>query len=197
MPSRLSPAAALGVVVLAGFTVWVTWRAKALETDLGTGSAKLALVGKAVPDFHLPALDGRTISLSDYHGRKLAVIFWASWNNGSHPAMASLGLFYRTNHPADANFDVIGIAVGDERKATQQFVDQNKITFPVLLDGSESTAKAFQVRSIPSVAVVDGNGKVTWGFVGFTQRMVFDLSRELGVQNYRMEFGGPRGGRGN
>lgn len=183
--------------MLAGFTVWVTWRAKALEIDLGVSSTKLALVGKPAPDFHLPALDGRTVSLSDYHGKKLAVIFWASWNNGSHPAMASLGLFYRNNHPADANFDVVGVAMGDERKAVQNFVDQTKITFPVLLDSSESTARAFQVRSIPSVAVVDGNGKVTWGFVGFTQRMPFDLSRELGVQNYRMEFGGPRGGRGN
>jgi hypothetical protein len=46
--------------------------------------------------------------------------------------------------------------------------------------------------------VIDASGKVTWGSVGFTQRMAFDLARELGVTNFRgMEFGGPRGGRGN
>jgi peroxiredoxin len=185
-------------VALAAFTVWITWRAKTLELDLGVNTTKLALVGKQAPDFHLPALDGRTVSLSDYHGRKVAVIFWASWNNGSHPAMASLGLFYRNNRTADANFDMVAISVGDDRKAAQDFVTESKVTFPVLLDGSEATAKAFQVRSIPAVAVIDGNGKVTWGFVGFTQRLTFDLARELGVTNFRgMEFGGPNGGRRN
>jgi peroxiredoxin len=198
MPTRLSPAAALAITALAAFTVWITWRAKALELGLGVNSTRLALVGKQAPDFHLPALDGRIVSLSDYHGRKLAVIFWASWNNGSHPAMMSLGLFYRNARTADANFDVVAISVGDDRKAVQDFVTQNKVTFPVLLDGSEATAKAFQVRSIPAVAVIDANGKVTWGSVGFTQRLQFDLARELGVTNFRgMELGGPNGGRRN
>jgi hypothetical protein len=112
--------------------------------------------------------------------------------------MASLGLFYRNNRTADANFDLVAISVGDDRKAVQDFVTQNKVTFPVLLDGSEATAKAFQVRSIPAVAVIDAGGKVTWGFVGFTQRLTFDLARELGVTNVRgMEFGGPSGSRRN
>jgi len=198
MPTRLSPAAVCAIVALAAATVWITWRAKALEVDLGVASTKLALVGKQAPDFRLPALDGRTVSLSDYHGKKLAVIFWASWNNGSHPAMASLGLFYRNNRGADASFDLVAISVGDERKAVQEFVTRNKVTFPVLLDNSEAVAKAFHVRSIPAVAVIDADGRVTWGFVGFTQRLAFDMGRELGVTNFRgMEFGGPNGGRRN
>ena len=198
MPTRLSPAAVCAIVALAVFTVWITWRAKALELGLGVNGTKLALVGKQAPDFHLPALDGRTVSLSDYRGKKLAVVFCASWNNGSHPAMASLGLFYRNNRPADADFDMVAIGVGDDRKAAQDFFTQSKVTFPVLLDATEATAKAYQVRSIPAVVVIDGNGKVTSRFVGYTQRMAFDLARELGVTNVRgMEFGGSYGGRRN
>ena len=198
MPTRLSPAAVLAIVALAVFTVWITWRAKGLERDLDGNATKLALVGKQAPDFHLPALDGRTVSLSDFHGKKLAVVFCASWNNGSHPAMASLGLFYRNNRPADADFDMVATGVGDDRKAAQDFFTQSKVTFPVLLDATEATAKAFQVRSIPAVVVIDGNGKVTSRFVGYTQRMAFDLARELGVTNVRgMEFGGSYGGRRN
>jgi peroxiredoxin len=198
MPTRVSRAAVCAIVALGAFSVWITWRAKTLEEDLGVNGTKLALVGKQAPEFHLPALDGRAVSLSDYHGRKLVVVFWASWNSRSHPAMASLGLFYRSAHTAEANFDLVAISVGDDRKAVQDFVTQNKVTFPVLLDGAEATAKAFQVRSIPAVAVIDGNGKVTWGSAGFTQRLVFDLGRELGVTDIRgMEFGGPNGGRRN
>ena len=61
MSTRLSPAAAFAIVAVAAFTVWINWRAKALELDLGANSTRLALVGKQAPDFHLPALDGRKI----------------------------------------------------------------------------------------------------------------------------------------
>lgn len=34
--------------------------------------------GKA-PDFTLPDLDGRPVSLSGYRGKRLLVFLWASW----------------------------------------------------------------------------------------------------------------------
>ena len=36
-------------------------------------------VGHSTPDFTLPSLDGREVSLSDYLGRRVALFVWASW----------------------------------------------------------------------------------------------------------------------
>ena len=35
--------------------------------------------GMPAPDFTLPALDGGEVSLSDYRGKKVLILVWASW----------------------------------------------------------------------------------------------------------------------
>ncbi len=36
-------------------------------------------VGDTAPDFALPSLEGDTIRLSDYRGKKVVLFMWASW----------------------------------------------------------------------------------------------------------------------
>jgi peroxiredoxin len=36
-------------------------------------------VGDALPPIALPGLDGRTIRLQDYRGKRLLIFMWASW----------------------------------------------------------------------------------------------------------------------
>ena len=44
-----------------------------------SSDAGLAGAGDQAADFSLPSLDGDTVSLSDYRGRKLILFVWASW----------------------------------------------------------------------------------------------------------------------
>ena len=41
--------------------------------------ANVVKVGDEAPDFTLPSLDGRQVSLSSYRGKKVIVFMWASW----------------------------------------------------------------------------------------------------------------------
>ena len=36
-------------------------------------------VGEQAPDFELPNQDGKIIKLSDYRGKKVLIVTWASW----------------------------------------------------------------------------------------------------------------------
>ena len=36
-------------------------------------------IGDKAPDFNLTSLEGRSVSLSGYRGRKVVVFMWASW----------------------------------------------------------------------------------------------------------------------
>jgi peroxiredoxin len=198
---RPSSASALAIVALAGFSAWITRQAKTLEQDLDTSSQKIALLDKPAPDFRLTALDGRTVSLSDYRGRKkLLLIFWASWNNASHPAMFSWGAIYQNARTPGSDFDVVGISIDDDRAAAQAFVSQGKTPFPVLWDDRRSLTNAYQIRSIPTALLIDTGGKVEFGAVGFGERgRNGDLMRRLGIRggDFRMEMRAPNAGRGN
>ena len=48
---------------------------------LGEGAAQRAeaLASGDAPDFELPDLDGRTHRLSDFRGRRVFLVAWASW----------------------------------------------------------------------------------------------------------------------
>jgi peroxiredoxin len=197
---RPSSVAALAVFILAGFTAWITRQAKTLEQDLDGGSQKIALADKPAPDFHLTSLDGSPVSLADYRGKKkLVLVFWASWNNASHPEMLMVGGLYKNNHTPESDFEVIGVSVDDDKAAAKQFVTDSKTPFPVVMDHDRAVADAYKVRSIPTVLLIDTDGKVTYGSVGFNQRGQFEFAQRLGVRpvDPRMEMRSPNGRRGN
>jgi len=194
-----SAAAVLAGVLLAGFTVWITRQAKALEQDLDGSARRIALLDKPAPDFRLTALDGRTVSLSDYRGRKkLLLVFWASWNTGSHPVMLLLSMLYQRQHTPESGFDILAVAVDDDAAQARKFVDESKVPFPVALDRDRETTNAYQIRSVPTMLIVDADGKVEYGSVDFAQGRQNEFARRLGLRpgDFRMEMGG-RNGRGN
>ena len=42
-------------------------------------TSRHVVAGVPAPDFELPSLEGDTVRLSDYRGRKVVLFMWASW----------------------------------------------------------------------------------------------------------------------
>ena len=186
MRARPSASAAVALAALAAFTVWITWRAKTIETSLGAleGQAS-ALDGKPAPDFRLASLDGRTVSAADFRGKKkLVVNFWASWCGPCRMEMPVLTRFYRQTHKGDADYEIVSISVDNDRATAETAATQLKLPFAVLLDPTSKTLQSYGVDAIPAMFVIDKDGKVIHGQVGFEAGLDFILAQELGIKNY-------------
>ena len=196
MSARPTSAVLLAGVALTLFTLWITRQAKSLEQDLDGASTKISLLHQAAPEFRLTALDGRAISLADYHGKKrLVLVFWAPWNTASHAMLTMMNMMGQQKQ-ADASFEVLAISVDDDRAAAQKFVNDSKLPYPVVLDQNRAITDSYRVRVVPTALAIDLDGKVEFGAAG--QRAANGLMERLGLATNTIRFGrGPNGGRGN
>jgi peroxiredoxin len=182
MKLKPSPVAMIAIVALAVFTIFITWRAKLLERAIHERAETSPLVNKAAPPFALPSLDGRNISLGDYHGKQyLVVSFWASWCGPCRLEMPVLRAFYEKHHSDSSNFEFLAISIDDSAAPARAFATSSKIPFPVLLDVSKQTAEAYDVDGIPTLFVIDQSGKVIFGHSGFDATLQFQLANALGI----------------
>jgi peroxiredoxin len=195
-PIKTKPpvAAVAAIVVLAAFTIFITWQAKRLETAFLRRAETPPLVQQAAPDFSLTSLDGRTVSLADYRGKKKLVLsFWASWCGPCRLEIPALQSFYE-RHRKDANqFEILAISIDEHRAPAEAFAMETKPPFPMLLDLTGQTATAYHVENIPAVYVVDENGKVIYGHVGYDITLVTQLENELGLKTEAKDPGAPFG----
>lgn len=180
MHSRTPAGTALALASLALFTIWITWRAKSLEMRQSHADQSIAILHKQAPDFRLESLDGRTMSLADYRGKKKVVLtFWASWCGPCRMETPALREFYQQHAKSLGEFEILSINIDEFRGAAQDAATEWQMPFPVLLDSHQKTAEAYEVFSIPTLLVIDRNGQVENGHVGFDPSVQILLSQWL------------------
>jgi peroxiredoxin len=173
----------MAIAVLAISTILITWRASILEKSLERESEQPELVDKVAPDFSATTLDGRTVSLADFRGQKRVIVsFWASWCGPCRLEMPELAKFYKDNHDDSSDFEILAVSIDEDPKDASDFVTAQKLAFPVLLDPHQKMANAYEVEGIPTMFVIDKDGKVIYGRAGFEPNMEFQLARELGIK---------------
>lgn len=167
----------LAVAALALFTVWITWEAKRMEGGLREDSGT-AMVGKQAPAFTLDRWNGGKVSLDDFHGKNVALVFWASWCGPCRLELPLLREFYKKARPMRDDFEVLAISIDEYADAAEGAAAIMKLPFPVLLKG-EKVSYAYGVGSIPQTLIVDKSGKVIYGQVGFNMGMETVLALQL------------------
>ncbi len=115
------------------------------------------LLNQTAPDFELKTLEGEKVHLADLRGRPVLLSFWASWCGPCRrelPQISALVKDYREKGLA-------AFGINDEGKgAARKFADDAGLAFQTLDDSSSKVHRLYRVRAIPTVFVIDKNGKI-------------------------------------
>jgi thiol-disulfide isomerase/thioredoxin len=125
--------------------------------------------GKPAPDFTLFDITGKQHKLSDYHGKNVMIIFWASWCGPCRMEIPHLIELRKTI--GQDKLAMLAISFIDPRSSTEivkNFIAQNKeINYAVFsVDSSEMPAPYNLVDSIPCSFFIDPQGKIKLATIG-------------------------------
>lgn len=149
----------MGVLMLLGLTT------NAMAEDLDSLYAQSLLrVGTQAPNFELPTPEGKKVQLSDFKGKYVLIDFWASWCPDCRrisPNVEAIAKEYQGKDLA-----VLAVSFDIDKEAWVKYINRNgvpvnEVHVSELKKMKESAvAKAFGVQWIPSLYLLDKDGKV-------------------------------------
>lgn len=150
--------------VLAGLLL--TSMAVATAGCLSSGDSSTdATVSKTLaPDFAGTTLEGAEVSLNDYAGQPLVLVFMASWCGPCREEAPEIEQFYQENKDRAA---LLAMDVSDSEEDIRAFMTENGLTFPMMLDG-DSAAGDYRVNALPTTVVINPEGYIIKRIIGGT-----------------------------
>ncbi len=133
---------------------------------------KQKYIGKPAPAVATMTTHNEDWSLADQKGKIVIFDFWATWCKGCVQSMPELE---RLHEKYKQNKEVlfVGVALDKDRRDVVEYCKKNNIKWLQLFEPGKgfenSCAKAFNVRGIPQVCIVDQHGMVAGVFIQVPQ----------------------------
>jgi peroxiredoxin len=116
-------------------------------------------VGQPAPDFTMNDSLGNPVKLSSLYGKYLLVDFWASWCGPCRRENPAIVAAYQEFHKK--GFEILGVSLDKNKSKWTTAIKKDKLTWHHVSDlqyWSNSAAKLFGIRSIPSNLLLDTKG---------------------------------------
>ncbi|GAB3800334.1 peroxiredoxin family protein [Virgibacillus kimchii] len=135
------------------------------ESEEVVESGKVGLErGDIAPDFELTTLDGETVLLSDYRGKRVMLNFWATWCPPCRAEMPDMQKLYEEEDIAILAVNMTESESNEEVVA--DFVDDFELTFPILMDQQSDVMEMYQIQAYPTSYMIDSSGEIQFIALG-------------------------------
>jgi peroxiredoxin len=133
--------------------------------------------GTSAPDFTLKNTDGKQFSLREAlaHGPVVAAFFKISCPVCQY-ALPFLERIYKSY--GHKNVTIVGISQ-NEKKDTLAFMKEYGVTFPVLLDDTNTypVSNAYGLTNVPTIFWIAQDGDIEISSVGWVRKEIEDINR--------------------
>ena len=132
--------------------------------------------GTKAPDFELNSPDGKKVSLSQFKGKYVVLDFWASWCPDCRKDAPNIVAMY--NKYKDKGVAFVGVSFDTDVAQWKAAIEKYGMKYAHVSELKKmreaNISKAYGVKWIPSMVLVDPQGKVVMGTVLSTK-----LEKEL------------------
>ncbi|MBW2525720.1 MAG: TlpA family protein disulfide reductase [Deltaproteobacteria bacterium] len=125
-----------------------------------------------VRTFSFRALDGTTVSAASLRGRVSVIVLVTTYDDASHAQVLFLRALVRRHVPR-VNALVLVLEPERNRPMAEAFASSLELAFPVAMADPatiEGSGPFPGLHHVPSVVILDGDGREVWRRIGLTNR---------------------------
>jgi cytochrome c biogenesis protein CcmG/thiol:disulfide interchange protein DsbE len=125
------------------------------------------------PEFKLAGLEGKPLSIADFHGKVVLLNFWATWCG---PCRAEIPDLVELQNKYKDQLQIIGLVVDDEdQDAIKKFITEFGINYPVAVAPDEIRMQYGGIAALPTSFVVDAEGRVVQKHEGLRDPVLYEV----------------------
>lgn len=126
-----------------------------------SAAAPASLVNKPAPDFTLPDVNGKSVSLSSFKGKWVLVDFWASWCQPCR--MENPNVVKAFNEFKHKNFTILGVSLDRAKEPWLEAIGKDSLSWTHVSDlkfWNSSVVPLYNIEGIPYNVLINPQGIV-------------------------------------
>ena len=110
------------------------------------------------PDFILKDLKGQEVSLGSYRNRPVLLVFGTTWCPYCREEIPHIKDIFQKGR--EKKLEVLNIYINEPEAKVSAFAAKYALPYRVLLDSDGRVAERYQVRGVPTLVLLDRQGKI-------------------------------------
>jgi len=140
---------------------------RALRNALKTGSQ--------IPGIVYNDPNGKAVDIKSFKGKYVLIDFWASWCGPCRKAIPEVKALYAQYK--EKGFEVLSISVDTDNAAWRRAMTEEAMPWPqVLSPDKNKTLADFMIIGIPTLYLIDREGKIVEKYTGFSSKLKTQLA---------------------